>query len=104
MNISVLGSRGVSSPRSLWHNRVTVRLFMSINSNRQAIAREAKAIVALAFRNGPIEDLHAGPPCPTCTGCDGYPGRSATAYVGSIGLRIVVRFLDCGGDSGQVLG
>jgi len=29
-------------------------------------AREAKAIVALAFRNGPIEDLHAGIACPTC--------------------------------------
>jgi len=24
------------------------------------IADEAKALVALAFRNGPIEDLHAG--------------------------------------------
>ena len=24
------------------------------------IAAEAKALVALAFRNGPIEDLHAG--------------------------------------------
>lgn len=31
-----------------------------------AIASEAKAIVALAFRNGPIEDLHAGIPCLTC--------------------------------------
>lgn len=30
------------------------------------LAREAKAIVALAFRNGPIEELHAGKPCPTC--------------------------------------
>ena len=30
------------------------------------LATEAKAIVALAFRNGPIEDLHAGTPCPTC--------------------------------------
>jgi hypothetical protein len=27
------------------------------------LAREAKAIVVLAFRNGPIEDLHAGKPC-----------------------------------------
>jgi hypothetical protein len=45
---------------------------MSIDSNRRGIAREAKAIVALAFRNGPIEDLHAGRPCPTCTGCEGY--------------------------------
>jgi hypothetical protein len=32
------------------------------------LAAEAKAIVALAFRNGPIEDLHAGRPCPTCSG------------------------------------
>ena len=26
------------------------------------LAMEAKAIVALAFRNGPIENLHAGKP------------------------------------------
>ena len=45
---------------------------MSIDSIRREIAREAKAIVALAFRNGPIEDLHAGRPCPTCTGQDGF--------------------------------
>ena len=31
------------------------------------LAEEAKAIVVLAFRNGPIEDLHAGKPCPTCS-------------------------------------
>jgi hypothetical protein len=30
------------------------------------LAKEAKAIVALAFRNGPIEDLHAGRLCPMC--------------------------------------
>jgi hypothetical protein len=28
------------------------------------LAEEAKAVVA--FRNGPIEDVHAGKPCPTC--------------------------------------
>jgi hypothetical protein len=28
-----------------------------------SLAIEAKALVALAFRNGPIEDLHAGRPC-----------------------------------------
>ncbi len=28
------------------------------------LATEAKAIVALAFRNGPIEDVHAGRVCP----------------------------------------
>lgn len=32
------------------------------------LAAEAKAIVALAFRNGPIEDLHAGKLCPNCSG------------------------------------
>ncbi len=32
------------------------------------MAREAKALVALAFRNGPIEDVHAGKVCPTCHG------------------------------------
>ena len=37
-----------------------------------AVAREAKAIVALAFRNGPIEDVHAGKVCPTCNGNPEY--------------------------------
>jgi hypothetical protein len=32
------------------------------------LATEAKALVALAFRNGPIEDLHAGVPCAVCSG------------------------------------
>jgi hypothetical protein len=32
------------------------------------LATEAKALVALAFRNGPIEDLHAGRPCTVCSG------------------------------------
>jgi hypothetical protein len=31
-----------------------------------SLAMEAKALVALAFRNGPIEDLHAGRPCVAC--------------------------------------
>ena len=34
------------------------------------LAVEAKSIVALAFRNGPIEDVHAGK---TCTACAGNP-------------------------------
>jgi len=33
---------------------------------------EAKMIVALAFRNGPIEELHAGKPCPTCSVDNSY--------------------------------
>ncbi len=32
------------------------------------LASEVKALVALAFRNGPIESLHAGSPCPACSG------------------------------------
>ena len=33
---------------------------------------EAKAIVAMAFRNGPIEDVHGGKTCPTCSGNPEY--------------------------------
>jgi hypothetical protein len=33
-----------------------------------SLAIEVKAITALAFRNGPIEDLHAGKPCAACAG------------------------------------
>lgn len=40
---------------------------MTNNADNRALAQEAKAIVALAFRNGPIEDLHAGKPCPACS-------------------------------------
>ena len=36
------------------------------------MTREAKALVALAFRNGPIETVHAGRACPTCHGKAGY--------------------------------
>ena len=35
------------------------------------LAIEAKALVALAFRNGPIEELHAGSACPACSGKTG---------------------------------
>jgi hypothetical protein len=34
----------------------------------QELAAEAKAIAVLAFRNGPLEDIHAGQECPTCSG------------------------------------
>ena len=37
-----------------------------------SLAAEAKALVALAFRNGPIEDLHAGKLCPTCSADGAY--------------------------------
>src|SRR5258707_5619160 len=36
------------------------------------LAKEAKSIVAHAFRNGPIEDIHAGIDCPTCARKDKY--------------------------------
>ncbi len=36
------------------------------------LAEEARGIVALAFRNGPIEDVHAGIECPTCAGKPEY--------------------------------
>jgi len=32
------------------------------------LATETKALVALAFRNGPIEALHSGRPCTQCNG------------------------------------
>jgi len=48
------------------------RLISSIDSRRRLNATEAKAIVALAFRNGPIEDIHAGERCPTCSGRKGF--------------------------------
>lgn len=37
------------------------------------LAAETKALVALAFRNGPIEALHAGKRCAAC------PGREDTS-------------------------
>jgi hypothetical protein len=36
------------------------------------LVRQAKAIVALAFRNGPIEDVHVGKVCPVCSGLPDY--------------------------------
>ena len=45
---------------------------MTTKSDQNDLIREAKAIVVLAFRNGPIEDVHAGKTCPTCNGQVGY--------------------------------
>lgn len=36
------------------------------------LAREAKALVTLAIRNGPLEDLHAGKTCPICSSNSEY--------------------------------
>jgi hypothetical protein len=38
----------------------------TIPEEGSGVAREAKALVALAFRNGQIENVHAGKACPTC--------------------------------------
>jgi hypothetical protein len=40
--------------------------------NQDPTAAEAKALVVLAFRNGPIETVHAGKQCPTCGSAPGY--------------------------------
>jgi hypothetical protein len=44
----------------------------AIREEGSGAAREAKALVALAFRNGPIENVHAGKACPTCQGDPQY--------------------------------
>jgi hypothetical protein len=46
------------------------------------LAAEAKSIVALAFRNGPIEDIHAGKNCPACSGKSEYSLRRKLAIDG----------------------
>ena len=58
---------------------------MSTDIDRRQLAREAKAIVALALRNGPIEDIHAGRPCPTCPGAQDIYG-SLTFCVSASGI------------------
>jgi hypothetical protein len=45
---------------------------MKKSSIDPVLALEAKMIVSLAFRNAPIEDLHAGKICPTCSADSGY--------------------------------
>ena len=45
---------------------------MNDDVTHHQIARDAKALVLLAFRNGPIEDIHAGQPCPTCSDHRGF--------------------------------
>jgi hypothetical protein len=67
----------VQTAAMLWVPRYFARLAgrareMTDDPDHKATAREAKAIVALAFRNGPIEDVHAGSLCPTCDGKPEY--------------------------------
>lgn len=45
---------------------------MRSKPDQRDLVREAKSLVALAFRNGPIGDLHAGKPWPACEGKAGY--------------------------------
>jgi hypothetical protein len=76
----VVGTFRILFPRGVWVRaeamnvcqNPTEAVSMNIDLNRQQIAREAKAIVALAMRNGPIEEIHAGQLCPTCAGQSGF--------------------------------
>jgi len=49
------------------------------------LAAEAKALVALAFRNGPIEDLHAGGPCAVCS------GRPEVSHISDAEMKVVMK-------------
>ena len=59
----------VSLQGILYHLGMTKRRASSVDPH---LAKEAKSIVAQCFRNGPIEDLHAGIKCPTCSGDEKY--------------------------------
>ncbi len=53
-------------------NRTSITLKNLPSAARKDIARQAKALVVLAFRNGPIEDVHSGEVCPKCYGESRY--------------------------------
>jgi hypothetical protein len=55
---------------------------MTRTPEQRDLVREAKAIVALAFRNGPIEDIHSGKTCPTCDGNAEYSRITDTEMKG----------------------
>ncbi len=59
------------------------------------LARISKAIVALAFRNGPIEDLHAGKACPMCHADERYSHITDAQMTGLMksGVNQVYRLL-----------
>ena len=50
-----------------------------------ALAIEAKAMVALVFRNGPIEALHAGKPCAVCG------GNSAVSHISDEEMKTIMK-------------
>ena len=49
------------------------------------LAMEAKALVVLAFRNGPIEDLHTGKPCAVCS------GRPEVSHISDDEMKVVMK-------------
>ena len=49
------------------------------------LSLEAKAMVALAFRNGPIEALHAGKPCAVCS------GNSAVSHISDEEIKAMMK-------------
>jgi hypothetical protein len=49
------------------------------------LAMEAKALVVLALRNGPIEDLHAGRPCSVCS------GRPEVSHISDDEMKVVMK-------------
>ena len=48
------------------------------------LAAEAKSLVALAFRNGPIEDVHSGKDCPNCS------GKSEYSHITQAEMKIII--------------
>jgi hypothetical protein len=51
------------------------------------LAQEAKAIVSLAFRrNGLLEGIHAGVPCPTCAGDD------SISHISDAQMKALIKF------------
>ena len=55
------------------------------NALNDRLVREAKSIVALAFRNGPIEDVHAGKMCPACH------GQSAFSHMTDAEMKAIMK-------------
>jgi len=49
------------------------------------LAAETKAMVALAFRNGPIEALHAGKPCVVCS------GNPAVSHISDEEMKVIMK-------------
>ena len=49
------------------------------------LASKTKAMVALAFRNGPIEALHAGKPCAVCS------GNSAVSHISDEEMKVIMK-------------